>query len=128
MVPFSYIDSIFFFYACILALSRVEPLLSLAAEFAASFILRYIHSLFVHAYYPYPTFIEIPPEMTFVSCAFLALRVQLTSMWMLAGDVHSTNHHSISNTFIWKQPQPWNLANNSSRKELVWQTINRPGG
>lgn len=61
---------VFFLSACILALSRVEPLLSLAAEFAAFFLLRYIHSLFVHAYYyPYPIFIEIPPEMTcFFAC------------------------------------------------------------
>lgn len=58
MVPFL----IFFLSACILALSRVEPLLSLAAEFAASFILRYIHSLFVHAYYPYPYLLRFPPK------------------------------------------------------------------
>lgn len=48
--------SIFTFPLCILALSRVEPLLSLAAEFAIFILPRYIHSLFVHAS-PHPILI-----------------------------------------------------------------------
>jgi len=47
---------VFTFPPCILALSRVEPLLSLAAEFAIFILPRYIHSLFVHAL-PHPILI-----------------------------------------------------------------------